>query len=106
MTTIVMTDFAEQQLHEIVEWWKAHREASPVLVLEELERCLSLLESSPDVGARFHRSRIPSVRRLLMRRTKHHLYYLHDERNAVVYVIAIWGAPKVGPPLLFDPRLR
>lgn len=106
MTTVVMTSLAEQQLLEIAEWWMAHREASPLLLSEELERCLSLLETSPDVGARFHRAHIPGVRRLLMRRTKHHLYYLHDERNAVAYIIAIWGAPKVGPPPLFDPRKR
>jgi hypothetical protein len=42
----------------------------------------------------------------MMRRTKHHVYYLHDERNAVVYIIAMWGAPKVGIPTLFDPRER
>jgi hypothetical protein len=43
-----------------------------------------------------------------MRRTKHHVYYLHDEPNAAVYIIAVWGAvwgaPKVGYPILIDPR--
>ena len=39
-----------------------------------------------------------------MRRTKHHVYYLHDDRNAVVYVLAVWGAPKLGDPVLTDPR--
>lgn len=39
-----------------------------------------------------------------MRRTKQHVYYLHDEPNAVVYVLAIWGAPKSGYPVLQDPR--
>jgi hypothetical protein len=58
MTTIVMTPLAEDQLQEVGEWWRAHREASPLLVADELDRCLTLLESSPDVGARFHRSHI------------------------------------------------
>lgn len=39
-----------------------------------------------------------------MTKTKHHVYYLHDETNAVVYVIAVWGAPKGGAPSLVDPR--
>src|ERR1041384_1253033 len=104
MTTVVLVDAAEEQLDEIVEWWTAHREANPTLVMEEFDRCVSLLESSPDAGARFHRSRVPGVRRLVMRRTKHHVYYLHDERSAVVYIIAVWGAPKAGAPPLIDPR--
>ena len=77
MTTVILVDAAEEQLDEIVEWWRTHREASPTLVMDEFERCVSLLESSPDAGARFHRSRVPGVRRLVMRRTKHHVYYLH-----------------------------
>ena len=106
MTTVILVDAAEAQLDEIVEWWRTHREASPALVVEEFERCVSLLESSPDAGAGFHRSRVPGVRRLVMRRTNHHLYYLHDEPNAVVYILAVWGAPKVGSPVLLDPRER
>jgi hypothetical protein len=103
---VILVDPAEEQLHEIAEWWLTHREASLLLVMDEFDRCMSLLESSPDAGARFHRSSVPGVRRLVMRRTKHHVYYLHDEANALVYIIAVWGAPKVGPPVLFDPRER
>lgn len=44
------------------------------------------------------------MRRLIMRRTRHHVYYLHDEPNGVVYVLAVWGAPKIGDPVLLDPR--
>ncbi len=39
-----------------------------------------------------------------MKRTKHHVYSLHDEPNAIVYILAVWGAPKVGSPVLLDPR--
>ena len=106
MTAVVIVDAAEEQLREIIEWWTANREASPLLVMQEFNRCVSLLEASPDVGVRFHRSRVPGVRRLIMRRTKHHVYTLHDEPNNVVYVLAVWGAPKVGYPVLLDPRER
>jgi hypothetical protein len=34
------------------------------------------------------------------------MYYLHDEPNAVVYIMAAWGAPKLGVPVLIDPRRR
>lgn len=39
---------------------------------------------------------------IFLKRTKHHVYYLHDEPNAVVYIIAVWCAPKAGVPLLID----
>jgi hypothetical protein len=52
MTTVVDVDEAEQQLREIVEWWLEKRHAAPLLVLDEFERCVNLLESSPDRRAR------------------------------------------------------
>jgi|GEM_PF-5894481 len=103
MTTVVVVDEAEAQLVEIHEWWVAHRDSS-MLVLDEFECCVSLLESSPHIGTRFHRTFVPGVRRLVMRKTSHHVYYLHDEPNEIVYIIAVWGTPKSGAPSLIDPR--
>lgn len=37
---------------------------------------------------------------------RNHIYTLHDEPNAIVYILAVWGAPKTGDPVLFDPRER
>ena len=104
MTTVFLVEEAEQQLREVVSWWRANRSAAPDLVIDEFERCVTLIESSPDAGVGFHRTEVPGVRRLVMKRTKHFIYYLHDERNAVAYIIAIWGAPKHGDPVLRDPR--
>jgi hypothetical protein len=39
-----------------------------------------------------------------MKRTKHFVYYVHDASNEVVYIIAVWGAPKSGDPVLRAPR--
>lgn len=103
MTTVVIVDAAEEQLGEIVEWWAAHREVSPLRNQASAVKghsLTSLLEASPDVGVCFHRSRVPGVRRLVTKRTKHHVYYLHDEPNGVVYVLVIWGAPEVGTTVL------
>lgn len=103
MTTVVVVDVAEAQLLEIVAWWSANRRAAPDLVLEEFERCVTLLESTPDVGISF-RTSIPGVRRLVMKKTRHFIYYIHDATRAVVYIIAVWGTPKGGDPVLRDPR--
>lgn len=104
MTTVVVVDVAEAQLQESISWWETNRSSAPGLVLEEFERCVTLLEHSPDVGLGFHRSTVPGVRRLLMKRTRHFVYYLHDVEHAVVYILAVWGAPKDGDPVLSDPR--
>jgi plasmid stabilization system protein ParE len=104
MTTVLIVDEAEAQFREVAAWWVENREAAPDLLIGEFERCVTLLESSPDAGAGFHRTKIPGVRRLVMKRTKHFLYYVHDEPNAVLYIIPIWGAPKHGDPVLRDPR--
>ena len=49
MTTIVVVDEAEQQLREIDAWWRANRPEAATLVVDEFERCTTLLESSPDI---------------------------------------------------------
>jgi hypothetical protein len=53
MTTVIVVTTAEEQLFEIHGWWIAHRTSSPTLVLDEFERCVALLETSPDIGTRF-----------------------------------------------------
>lgn len=104
MTTVVVVDEAEQHLRDIIAWWRENRLAAPDLVLREFIRCVSLLETAPDAGPRFRRTDVAGVRRLVMKRTRHLIYYLHDEANEIVYVIAVWGAPKQGDPVLVDPR--
>ncbi|HEY4176361.1 MAG TPA: hypothetical protein VGM90_06000 [Kofleriaceae bacterium] len=39
-----------------------------------------------------------------MTKTRHYVYYLHDDVRSIVYVIAVWGAPKTGDPTIVDPR--
>ena len=82
MTTVVVVDVAEEQLREIVEWWHEHRPAAPDLVMDDLDRCVSLLESAPDAGPRFRRTAVPGVRRLIMKRTKHIVYYDAETRSS------------------------
>ena len=104
MTTVVVVADADEQLLVIHEWWIINRSSSPTLVIDEFERCVSLLVGSPDIGTPFRRTSVPGVRRLVMTKTKHFVYYVHDGTNAVVYILAVWGAPKSGSPPLTNPR--
>jgi len=104
MTSVVIVGEAETQLREIDSWWREHRDVAQSLVTDEFERCVFLLQNSPDIGTRFHRTEIPGVRRILMKKTRHLVYYIHDPKHELVYIVAVWGMPKDGDPPLQDPR--
>lgn len=104
MTAVVVTAEAEEHLRVIAAWWLENRPASPALVAAEFARCVSLLEVAPDAGPQFRRTHVAGVRRVVMSKTKHLVYYIHDRKNEIVYVIAVWGAPKEGAPVLSDPQ--
>jgi hypothetical protein len=75
---VELSDEAKQQARKINAWWRANRDAKG-LFKEELAA---------------------AVRRFLLKRTSHHLYYVIDEERGVVRVAAIWGAARgSGPPL-------
>ena len=96
MTTVVVVDGAEAQLVESDSWWVAHRSSSPTLGIDEFERCVSLLEFSPDIGTRSHSATVPGVRRIVMTKTRHDVYYVHDETNEIV--TRHWVPPKYSVP--------
>jgi plasmid stabilization system protein ParE len=94
---IVITSQAELQIHEIDAWWREHRDKAPDLFEEELARALKLIGTAPGAGKRYPHARA-TVRRVMMRGTRNHVYYV--EREDHVLVIAVWGAVKgVGPDL-------
>jgi plasmid stabilization system protein ParE len=104
MTSVILVAKAAQQLREIDAWWRDHRPDAVTLVADEFERCVELLENTPGLGAPFRKTSVFGVRRLVMKKTKHLVYYVHDSVHSVVYIIAVWGMPKEGSPSLDDPR--
>jgi plasmid stabilization system protein ParE len=68
------------------------------LFLDELEAAFSLIGHAPDVGRSYRRSPIVGTRRVLLPRTRYHVYYVQLE--GVVLVLAVWHAKRgSGPPL-------
>jgi plasmid stabilization system protein ParE len=97
---VLLTSEAEKQLHEGNEWWRENRPAAPDLLLQEFERVLNLLREMPGLGAPFRRTKVPGVRRFLLRRSGCWVYYVADEPRALVYVVAVWGGRRgTEPPL-------
>lgn len=92
------TPEADDQVRVIDGWWQRHRTAAPTLFLDELEAAFSLIGHAPDVGHSYRRSPIVGTRRVLLPRTRYHVYYV--PREDVVFVLAVWHAKRgSGPPL-------
>ena len=104
MSAVQIVDEAEAQARAIDAWWTENRRAAPSLFARELANAVALLGAAPGAGERFRRSAIPGVRRLVLPRTRNVLYYVHDHKNDIVYILAIWGGPRGNDPTLKDPR--
>ncbi len=95
---VITTPEADSQIRGIDDWWREHRRASPDLFLDELANAFDILARAPQIGRRYRRSPVPGTRRLLLRATRYHVYYVQRERE--VMVLAVWhGERRAGPPL-------
>lgn len=87
------TPEARLSLREKRAWWEQHREKAPGLFLEELAVAVSKLRDGMDVerqqyGAR--RGRV--IWRILMPKTRNHIYYRIDDVAGDVEVLLVWNA--------------
>jgi len=92
------TPEADAQIREIDGWWRTNRRSSPDLFLEELTASFNIIGDAPQIGRLYRRSPVPGTRRVLLKATRYHVYYvpLADE----VRVLAVWHARRgVAPPL-------
>lgn len=81
-------------------WWKANRTASPELFRQEFREAVELMASSPGVGTPYPDAGIPGLRRLILPKTRFHVYYVHDPMADYVLVVAVWSALRGRPPEL------
>lgn len=92
------TPEADAQIAAIDEWWRRHRLAAPDLFLDELQASLDLVAGAPAIGRSYPQSPVPATRRILLRRSRYHVYYVAPESE--VWILAVWHAQRgSGPPL-------
>ena len=93
------TEHAEAHIRELGAWWRANRRAAKDIFAKELKRVKALLEDSPHVGEPYEAG-IPGLRRVRLRKTPYHVYYVPRVEQGDVVVIAVWSAQRgEGPPL-------
>jgi len=95
---IIVSPEAEAQIQVIESWWRANREAAPDLFSQELAEAFANIRVAPEAGHRYpHRAR-KGVRRVLLRATRHHMYYVASQERVIV--LAVWGSVKKRGPKL------
>jgi plasmid stabilization system protein ParE len=98
MLPVVTTRAADRDIRRAHAWWSANREAAPHLFVEELAEAFTLLAASPLIGRSYRTRVVRRVRRILMRATRYHVYYLPEPSRVVV--LAVWGAVRAQRPPL------
>ena len=92
---VVTTPKADAQILEIDAWWRDNRDRAPDLFEQELSLAFRMLSTEPGVGKRYPHPGA-EVRRLLLRSTRNHVYYVEQDDRVVV--VAVWGAIKGSGP--------
>jgi len=96
---IVLLDEAQRRFEAEDRWWRDNRDAKE-LVFTEFQDVLRQLSSTPGVGQRYRRARGKLIQRVLMTKTRCHVYYFHDQERDLVEIHSIWGARRRRGPTL------
>ncbi len=54
----------------------------------------------PELGQRYRRTRGKPIQRTLMKKTRSHVYYFHDQEQDAIEVHSVWGARRRRGPKL------
>jgi plasmid stabilization system protein ParE len=100
VTRLEIAPRAEAQIRRVAAWWRENRGAAPDLFSLELAFALEALVRTPSVGTFYTERRGVVIRRVLLPRTRYHVYFSYDAVADVVAVRAVWhGSRGTGPQL-------
>ena len=88
------------QAETVDAWWRKHRPAAQDLFARELAGALRLLAKAPEVGVVYAPKAEVGVRRLILQRTRFHVYYAYDAEHQILGVLAIWSCRRGRAPSL------
>jgi plasmid stabilization system protein ParE len=93
---VVFQHRATRDIEEINAWWRDNRPAAPDLFLLEVRATLSIAALSPTLGAPARDVRLAGIRRLILQRTRYHVYY--RVAGQVLEILAVWHAVRGSGP--------
>jgi plasmid stabilization system protein ParE len=81
-------------------WWRKNRLSNPDLFEEELDAALDLVRTAPALGSPCGKRRGRQLRRVMLPRTRYHLYYCFEPGDDHALVLSIWSAVRGRGPRL------
>lgn len=96
---IVLLDEAQERFEAEDRWWREHRDATDLFVTE-FEETLRQVAVVPNIGQRYRRARGKLIQRILMKKTRCHVYYFYDVEHDIIEIHSIWGARRRRGPAL------
>jgi plasmid stabilization system protein ParE len=95
---VELSDEAKRQARDENAWWRKNRDHKRIFT-EELRAARKVLKDGPKHQIYAYIDCEP-VRRLLLEKTRCHVYYVVFEREKLVRIVAIWGGPREHGPKL------
>jgi hypothetical protein len=90
---------AAAQVRAVDAWWREHRGGSHGFI-DEFSHALELLMTSPELGAVYEPKAAFGVRRLLLPRSHHYLYYVYYRDRRTLRVVSVWSCYRGSGPQL------
>ncbi|HVT48880.1 MAG TPA: type II toxin-antitoxin system RelE/ParE family toxin [Vicinamibacterales bacterium] len=95
---VVTTSVSDDHIQTIDAWWRENRPVAAGLFAEELAACIELLGRMPRAGRRYRHPHVSNLRRVLLRTSRYHVYYVVHDTQIVIH--AVWHARRgTGPEL-------
>jgi plasmid stabilization system protein ParE len=79
-------------------WWRKNRLASPDLFEDEFSVTVRSIQATPSLGAVYPSRFDIVVRRVLVTKTKTHVYFTVTDSEVVI--LSVWGAARARGPKL------
>jgi plasmid stabilization system protein ParE len=79
-------------------WWQEHRSGASDLFRVELHAAIERLATMPRSGRAYERSDVPGMHRMIMPRTRYHVYYTILQELSMVRIHAVWHSARGGTP--------
>lgn len=87
-----------RQVEKQEAWWAENRPAVPHLFAREFRDTLEHIRTTPGAGVPCPTPRRPDLRRMLMPKTRNHIYF--RVKGQTIHIFAVWGAPRGRGPKL------
>jgi plasmid stabilization system protein ParE len=97
---VVFTPEADGHADAMDAWWREHRPTAADLFARELAETVLILGDFPTLGTRYQARSGRELRRLLLPKTKNHVYFEVHPEQQLVTIHAVWGAPRGRGPNL------